>query len=136
MPLLRTYQVFISHAWTHSDDYYRVVDFLKEAPHFAWRNLSVPRHDPAPGSQLEYGLREQMRYADVFLIIAGMYAAHSDWIDFELAFARRIGRPIIGIRKWGGERVPVAISSVARDVVGWQSASIVAAIRQHALPSG
>jgi len=27
-----------------------------------------------------------MRPADVFLIIAGMYAAHSGWIDFELSF--------------------------------------------------
>ena len=106
MPALLTYQVFISHAWRYSQDYHRVVNFLNEAPHFRWLNLSVPEHDPAPEFQLEYDLRAQMRNADVFLTIAGMYAAHSSWIDFELSFARRIGRPDIGVRKWGGERVP------------------------------
>jgi hypothetical protein len=40
------------------------------------------------GSDLDYEVRNQMRPADVFVIIAGMYVAHSGWIDFELAFAR------------------------------------------------
>jgi hypothetical protein len=74
-----------------------------------------------------------MRPADVFLIVAAMYAAHSDWIDFELQFARRIGRAIIGITTWGGERIPVAIQNAAREIVGWNGGSIVAAIRQYAL---
>lgn len=77
-----------------------------------------------------------MRPADVFLIIAGMYAAHSEWIDFELSFARRIGRPIIGIMKWGSERVPIAIQDSATELVGWNGTSIVQAIRRNALPSG
>jgi hypothetical protein len=77
-----------------------------------------------------------MRPEDVFLIIAAMYAAHSDWIDFELQFARRIGRPIIGIATRGGERIPLAIQNAAKEIVGWTGGSIVAAIRRHALPSG
>jgi hypothetical protein len=76
-----------------------------------------------------------MRPADVFLIIAGMYSAHRDWIDFELSFARRIGRPIIGVIKWGGERVPEIIQNAATEPVGWNGASIVAAVRKHGLPS-
>ena len=88
MPALRTYQVFISHAWHRSADYDRVVQFLDEVPNFRWENLSVPRHDPLSGSNLDYEVRNQMRPADVFVIIAGMYVAHSGWIDFELAFAR------------------------------------------------
>lgn len=137
MPYLRTYKVFISHAWTYSDDYYRVADFLNESSLFAWENLSVPQHDPiADDANLKYELRNQMRPADVFLIIAGMYVAHSEWIGFELNFARWIGRPIIGIDKFGSLVTPRAISSVAKETVGWRSASIIRAIREHALPSG
>jgi hypothetical protein len=135
MPLLRSYRIFISHSWNYSDDYNRVVRFLNESPYFRWENLSVPQHNPVLGD-LESDLRNQMRPADVFLIIAGMYAAHSDWIDFELSFARRIGRPVIGIIKWGGERIPAAIQNAARETVGWNGASIVRAIRQYALPTG
>jgi hypothetical protein len=136
MPILRTYRVFISHAWNYSDDYRRIVQFLNEAPNFRWVNLSVPQHNPAQGEDLEYEVRNQMRPADVFLIIGGMYASRREWIDFELSFARRIGRPIIGIVKWGSERVPVAIQNAASEIVGWNGASIVGAIRQHALLSG
>jgi hypothetical protein len=88
------------------------------------------------GSDLDYEVRNQMRPADVFVIIAGMYVAHSGWIDFELAFARRIGRPIIGVWRRGSQRLPLAIQRAAVDVVGWNSASIVRATRQYALPSG
>lgn len=136
MPLLRKYKVFISHAWGYGEDYWRIVQFLSEAPYFRWENLSVPEHNPVTVADLEYELRNQMRPADVFLIIAGMYAAHSDWIDFELSFASRIGRPIIGVVKWGGERVPRSIQDAAVEVVGWNGANIIRAIRQHALPTG
>ena len=136
MPVLRTYRLFISHAWDYSDDYWRVVEFLNEAANFRWENLSVPEHDPVTAEDLEYELRNQMRPADAFLIIAGMYASYREWIDFELSFAQRIGRPIIAIVKWGSERVPVAIQNSATELVGWNSASIVQAIRSRALPSG
>ena len=136
MPRLRTYRVFISHAWDYSEDYRGVVRFLNESPYFYWENLSVPEHDPVPGEDLEYELRNQMRPADVFLIIAGMYVPHRKWIDFELRFARRIGRPILGVIKWGSQRVPTAIQDVATEMVGWHRYSVVSAIRKYALPTG
>ena len=136
MPVLRTYRLFISHAWHRSEHYSRVVFWLRSTPNFRWENLSVPEHDPIYGSDLEYELRNQMRPADAFVILAGMYANHSYWIDFELSFARRIGRPIIGVRPWGAERLPIAIQNAARKIVGWNGNSIVSAVRHLALPSG
>ena len=134
MPQLRSYSVFISHAWQYSDDYYRAVQLLDGAQFFSWQNLSVPEHDPiADRNRLEGELRNQMRPAHAFLIIAGMYVAHSDWIQFEIDFARRIARPIIGIRPWGSQLVPVAVQNAASEVVGWTTDSIVSAIRRHAL---
>jgi hypothetical protein len=137
MPALRTYKVFISHAWDYNDDYYRVEQFLNRASNFSWDNLSVPEHDPIKDSdQLKAELNNQMRPANVFLILCGMYAAHSDWIQYEINFARRIGRPIIGIRPWGSERIPEVIQNAAVEIVGWNTDSIVSAIRTHALPDG
>jgi hypothetical protein len=136
MPALRQYRIFISHAWDDSNDYWPVVQFLDEAPNFRWENRSVPEHDPVRRRDPEYELRNQMRPADVFLIIAGMYAAHSEWIDFELSFARRIGWPVIGIVTRASEHVPVAIQNAATELVGWNGASIVSAVRKHALPTG
>ena len=136
MPALRKYKVFISHAWHRSEHYQTVVDWLEAAPNLDWDNLSVPEHDPVSNEQLEYELRNQMRPADVFIILAGMYAAHSEVIDFELRFASRIGKPIIGLRPWGNEIVPVVIQRAATEIVGWNSGSLVSAIRRHALATG
>src|SRR5258706_15463837 len=98
MPALRTYSVFICHDWEYSNDYHRVCDFLDSAPNFEWRNLSVPEHDPLANDEtLAKELRNQIRPADVLLALAGMYTAFSDWMDREMAFARRIGTPIIGV---------------------------------------
>jgi MTH538 TIR-like domain (DUF1863) len=139
MPPLKAYKVFISHAWQYSEDYYRVEALLNAAPNFSWINLSVPEHSPADANnteQLQRALRDQMRLANVFLIVSGMYVAHSNWIDFEINFARRIGRPIIGIVPRGSQRTPFAVQNAATEMVGWTTSSIVSTIRLHALPDG
>ena len=35
MPELKTYDLFLSHAWRYNDDYYRLEKMLKEAPLFS-----------------------------------------------------------------------------------------------------
>lgn len=132
MPELRTYVCFISHAWEHNDEYYRLVKMLDEAPSFEWRNCSVPEHDPLSGS-LEEGLRKQVGEADIVLVLAGMYATHSDWIEFEIEFAQRIGKPIVGLKPWGSERIPTVVQEAAIEMVGWNTDTIVDAIRRNAL---
>jgi len=136
MPGLRTYSVFISHAWKYNDEYYRLVEMLDRAPNFTWYNLSVPEHDPVTIKDVEYELNNRMRPANVVLVLSGMYAAHSDWMEYEINFARRIGRPIIAVRPWAQVLVPTIIQNAARTEVGWNTASIVAAIRDFALADG
>lgn len=131
MPTLRTYSVFICHDWEYSEDYYRICDFLDQARNFDWENLSVPEHDPLDSrDRLEYHLRNQIRPADVMLVLAGMYSARSGWMDWELQFARRIGTPIIAIRPWGSERLPQVVQDNATEIVGWNTGTIVDAIRR------
>ena len=136
MPRLKTYDVFISHAWTYHDDYYRVERFLNDAPFFRWRNYSVPEHDPLQlpsTSALTEQLRKQIRPVNVVLILAGMYVAHSDWIQFEIDFANAINKPMIGIRPWGQQRIPSAVTNSVKEMVGWRTESIVSAIRKWAI---
>lgn len=134
MPALRTYQVFISHAWDYADEYHRMVNLLNGVPNLKWENLSVPEHAPVSSDDTEYELRNKMREAHVFVLLGGMYVAHSEWIEFEVNFARRIGRPIIGVQPWGSQRVPQVLQNAAREIVGWNGASVVSAIRRNALP--
>jgi hypothetical protein len=129
--------LFISHAWHRDDAYWKVEAMLNAVPHFNWSNLSVPEHaaiDPDAGETIEYHLRAFMRQACIFILCAGLYVSHSEWIEFEIDFARRIGRPIIAVAPWGAARLPAA-SRFAVEVVA-RSDTLVRAIRTHALPVG
>jgi len=136
MSYLKTYDIFISHAWRYSDDYDCLVKLLNEAQNFKWRNYSDPEHDPVidPNDvvgrrKLEKELDEQIRPVNCVIVISGMYAAYSNWIQTEINIATSYMKPIIGIKPWGQERVPQAVQDVAVKMVGWNTDSIVSAIR-------
>lgn len=132
MPVLRTYSVFICHDWEYSTEYHRICEFLGRAPNFDWENLSVPEHDPLDtDDELEKNLRDHIRPADVMLVLAGMYSAYSRWMDWEMQFARRIGKPIIGVKPWGNVQLPDVVQRNASEIVGWSTSTIVEAIRRY-----
>jgi hypothetical protein len=136
MPRLRLYDLFISHAWTYGDDYHRLIGLLDAAPNFAWRNFSVPEHDPLHGgsaARLRAGLKEQMRRAHAVLALAGVYASHSAWMQEELGIASEFAKPVIGLRPWASQRASTAVQNVAVDLIAWNTNSIVNAIRRVAL---
>jgi hypothetical protein len=113
-----------------------MVGLLNLAPNFKYYNYSVPKHDALAANnttKLKEALREQMRPTQAVLIIAGMYVNHSNWIQFEMDFARSLGKPIIGVRPYGGERTPQAVVNAADVIVSWSTSSIVNAIRHHSL---
>ncbi len=133
MPALRTYALFICHDWKYSDAYYRICQFLDGASIFEWKNVSLPEHDRlGTDDMLQKNLRNRFRPADVMLVLAGMYLAPSEWMDWEMAFARRIGKAIIDVRPWGNVQFPVAVQRKADEIVGWNASAIVAAIRHYA----
>lgn len=135
MPALHTYRIFISHAWRYNDEYYRLVNLLDNASNFKYANYSVPNHDPLDANstaKLRGALKRQINPVEVVLIIAGMYANHSDWIQFEMDHAAQLGKPMIGVKPWGGQRTPQAVVDAVDELVNWSTVSIVDAIRRHA----
>lgn len=136
MPELKTYALFISHAWKYNDEYYRLVNLLKEAPLFKWSNYSVPEHDPLgtkTDKELRDALNRQIRPVNAFLLISGMYVLHRDWIQEEIDIAKSYSKPIVGIRPRGAERIPLEVQLASVEMVAWNTNSIVAAVRKHAL---
>lgn len=134
MPALKTRMLFISHAWRYNEHYEKVVEWFDTAQHFDWRNCSVPSDDALPDKTkkgLEAGLTRQLSPAQGIIILAGMYAAHSSWIDYEIDEAVRMNKIIIGVKPWGAERLPVKVQNAANIMVGWNSSSIIQAVRDY-----
>ena len=136
MPALKTYDLFISHAWTHNAEYDRLVKMLNAAPNFKWRNYSVPKQDPLDvnnDARLTAALKRQIRPVNCVLILAGMYVNHRKWIKKEIAIAQDLNKPIVGIKPWGQQRTPVEVQEAADIMVGWNTSSIVQAIRDYSI---
>lgn len=138
MPALKTYDLFLSHMWRKADnsEYYRLENLLKNANNFTWRNYSVPGHDPLgtkTDKELREALNDQIRPVNCFVIVSGMYVNHRKWIQEEMEIAKSYGKPIVGVIPWGQERTPVEVQNAAKEMVGWNSDSIVAAVRKWSL---
>jgi hypothetical protein len=140
MPALKTYDLFISHAWAYNDAYYRLQGLLQAAPYFQFRNYSVPTHDPLvdPGTligkaRLTQMLDAQIRPVNCVLVIAGMYATHKYWIQKEIELAQSYRKPIIGLVPWDQERVPLDVQLAASEMASWSTSSIVDAIRRWSI---
>jgi hypothetical protein len=131
MPVLDPIRVFISHAWGYNDEYYAMQRHLLSAADFQAQIVSSPEHDPLDTrAALEDRLRGQMAPADVVVVLAGMYAAHGDWLQHELGEAARLGKPIIAVKPWSrGKRVPAAVQGAAAVVHDWQTELIIGSIR-------
>ncbi len=133
MPILKNRMIFISHAWQYNQHYWKLVEWFNEEPKFSWSNCSVPSHDGLPDKTskgLSEGMTRQMSPSQIVVILGGMYAAHSDWIAYEINEAKRMGKTVIGVKPWGQERVPAIVQDAsACPVVGWNRASVIQAVR-------
>ena len=134
---MKTYNLFISHSWRYSNEYNRLVALLKERPYFGFQNYSVPPDDPIHNAnndtQLRREILNQMRPCHVVLILAGVYATYSKWINIEIDLAKKgfsNAKPIIAIRPWGADRISATVSAAADKIVGWNTESVVSAIRE------
>ena len=64
-----------------------------------------------------------MTRCHVVIILAGVYASYSKWINIEIDLAEdgfSTSKPILAIRPWGAER----ISQTVRDAAGHRKASV------------
>lgn len=69
---------------------------------------------------------------------SGLLVAEGDgktvgFLAYEIDEALRMKKPIIGIKPWGNQRIPEKIQQNATVLVGWNSSSLVSAVRNYAL---
>ena len=138
MPPLKTYRIFISHAWIYNDSYYSLIDMLNKASNFSWINYSVPEHDPLiikskTKKELYDKLTNQIQPTHTVIILAGMYANYREWIEKEVEIAINFNKPMIGIIPRGNEKTPVYVQNAVKTMVNWNTNSIVEAIREYSI---
>ena len=131
---VNTYNLFISHSWTYSDAYQKLISLLNNKNYFYYKNYSVPKDDPIHNAnnskELYEAIKGQVKYANVVIILAGVYSSYSKWIDKEIEIAKNMKKPILAIEPWGAERTSSKVKDNADKIVKWNVDSIVSAIRE------
>ena len=132
---MSTYNIFISHSWSYSDQYQGLVELLNNASYFNYKNYSVPKDDPIHNAsniyELKKAIRNQMQYASCIIILAGVYSTYSKWINIEIELAKEMGKKIIAVQPWGASRTSDIVKKSADEIVAWNSSSIVSAIKRY-----
>ena len=127
-------RVFVSHAFSESDDYLRVFEYIESNPNFYYVNTSRPEQIPPGGSEAyKDALREQIEAAEAVIVLAGLYEQKRDWVLYQINAARALGRPIIALNPFGGAMpMPADIAAVATEQPGWNEREIVDALKRAA----
>jgi len=124
-------KIFISHSWGYGTDYDNLVKLLNNRGYFDFHDFSVPEDDRIEGTRKEvWGqIDSQIKQSSIVIIVAGMYSSYSGSIKKEIDIARAYSKPILAIRPRGADRTS-SLKDYAHEIVGWNTESIVQAIRK------
>ena len=86
----------------------------------------------ANATYIKSRLKEKILESDIVIGLAGVYASHSDWMEWELDSALNNGIPVIGVIPFGNTRSSTMVTSRSKADVRWNTESIVSAIRTYA----
>ena len=132
----KTYNLFISHSWSYSENYQSLLKLLENGD-IDYKNYSVPKDDPIHNAsndkELKEAIKQQMQYASVIIVLAGVYSSYSKWIDKEIELAKKgflIPKKIIAVEPWAAEKTSKTVKDAADIIVKWQTSSIVDAIKK------
>ena len=133
----KTYHIFISHSWAYPDAYEGLIKLLNKDPNFFYSDYSVPKDDPihnaGTSKELYNAIKAQVSKASVVIIMAGVYSTYSKWINKEIKIAQTefsTPKPIIAVEPWASEKTSIKVKEAANKIVGWNSSSIISAIKE------
>ena len=129
-------RIFISHSWSYGDQYNQLVTFLNQELGFFY-NHSVPKDDPihtnGTDKELAEKIEAKVKGCSCVIILAGVYATYSKWINKEIEMAKKYCKPIIAVEYWGAERTSTVVKNAATIVVKWNAKSIAKAINTYSV---
>jgi len=139
MPYLKTYKLFISHAWAADDDYNRLIELLNDVQSFKVKICSDTEQDPTisdPESvtgiqKLKWHMSDQVRSSNCALIFPRLFVNEEFWGPHILYFCRMYGVVPLSMALPEGEELHPELAIKTKTVVEWNVKSLETAIKEY-----
>ena len=129
----KTYRLFISHSWKYEDAYKKMIQFLDDQG-ISYYDHSVPKNDPVHTNgtvkQLKEAIDAKIKGCSGVIILAGVYATYSKWINEEIKISGNYNKPIIAVEPWASEKTSKVVKDAADKIVKSNSKSLADAIKE------
>lgn len=132
--MAKTYSLFISHSWDHDDTLQSLKNLLNGRGYFSAVYTQVEKDCPINSEKaavVKANITKRLQESDVLLAIAGVFASHSEWMQWEMDKAKELGLNVIGVIPRGQERISKEVYTRSVKDVRWNADSIVEAIREY-----
>lgn len=127
-------RVYAVHGWHRDEDYARLFEYMETADNFFYKSVSDPdAKTPVEGIAPRRTLiTEALKNAECVVCPAGTWERFNDWARYTLDAARAMDLPIVVIEHFGPKNMDLRLKGYATETCGWDSRSIVDAIRREA----
>jgi hypothetical protein len=128
-------RVYAVHGWQKDEDYVRLFEYLESAGNFFYQAMSDPDAPPPQGDGVAARrtlINELLRESECVICMAGTWERYNDWSRFTVDAARALDLPVIAIEHFGPKNMHIQLKALAEETVGWDSRTIVDAIRRQA----
>lgn len=129
---MKNKNVFISHKG-EDDEYINKLKDLLDFKGYKLKNSSIDSTKPNDAHNKEYIksiLRPRIEWCGAFICLIGDKTAESEWVDWEIEYAAKEGKNIVGIFLYGAtdSEIPDSLNNLADSIVAWNSKKIINAI--------
>lgn len=128
-------RLYAVHGWHRDEDYARLFEYIESADNFFYRALSDPDAVSPQGDGVAARrslISDALKEAECVVCSAGTWERFNDWARYTVESARRLDLPVVAIEHFGPKEMDVRMKGYAAETVGWDSRSIVDAIRREA----
>ena len=127
-------RVFVTHAFSETDDYLRIFEFLECVDRFYYLNVSKPEEAPSGGiDEVKDVLINQIKECEAMFVLPSAYEAQPDLVTYMMDAADANKKPMIVIRPFGQvSRTPSVLVDRCNEHIEWNAREMVDALKRQA----
>jgi hypothetical protein len=127
-------RVFVTHAFSESDDYLRIFEFLECVDRFYYINVSKPENAPSGGmEEVKDELIQEIKESEAVFLVPALYEAQPELVTFMMDVADANNKPMIVIRSFGSiTETPAELVDRSKEHLEWNAREMVDALRRQA----